>query len=108
MAKATIKDSPIENTSKATVSVKGIVATVELPRNTQDLEVDRTLYLSNNTGGKTFKAKKRRQVKMSWLIANPVLAIKLDERLAQYTNASKEQIEKIKTTHQRKLVMMFK
>lgn len=81
-----------------------IKATIVLPKNSRDQSVEQfeLLYHPSAWSGSTSR------VAWSWIIANPVLAIKKDVRLAKKTNATQEQIDFIELTPQPELEKLLK
>ena len=78
-----------------------IKAKISLSKNKLGKEVESFEILSNTGGWGGIGGVKR--IAWSWIIANPVLAIKKDVRLARKTNATPEQIEFIQKTSLKEL-----
>lgn len=84
----------MNKTEKAKL-LKSIKAIISLPKNPDDTTIEQYEHMVTATG----TGWGQRVYTWSWIIANPMEAIKTDSRLASKTNASKEAIQLIQNTN---------
>ena len=84
--------------------LKSVKATIKLEKRPDDTFIEQYEHMTTQSG----TGWGQRVFKWSWIIANPVEAIKTDSRLASKTNATKQAIELIQNTNLEELKKVVK